>query len=218
MKKTYYGDREKCYVCYRPKSSCMCEYFEKIETHTKFVILMHPKEFKKVKNNTGFFTHRSLPNSELFIGVDFTDNSRINEIISTHKSYILFPSPDAHNLTEKPLVKAEKPLAVFLIDSTWACTKSIFFNSKNLQQLPHLSFTTPQRSVYDIKEQPSKEYLSTIESTQVVLDLLNNYQLESIDAKKLQNFLQPFIKMIQYQKKLITNPKSNAVRFKKRKS
>ena len=214
MKKTYYGDREKCYVCYRPKSSCMCEYFVKIETKTKFVILMHPKEFKKVKNNTGHFTHRSLPNSELFIGINFTEHSRINELISTHQSYILFPSDTAHNLSDEPLKIGEKPLAIFLIDSTWACTKSIFYNSKNLQQLPHLSFTTQQRSVYEIKEQPDENYLSTIESTLVVLHLLEKYKVETIEQKKLNSFLEPFKQMIAYQKELIANPKSHAVRFK----
>ena len=49
--------REKCYECYRPKKSCMCEYIQRIETNTRFVIIMHPKEFKKTKNNTGRFTH-----------------------------------------------------------------------------------------------------------------------------------------------------------------
>jgi DTW domain-containing protein YfiP len=101
----------------------MCHFCEKIETDTKFVILMHPKEFKKVKNNTGHFTHQSLPNSELFIGIDFSDNRRINEIIESYDSYILFPSAEAVNLTNENPKRSDKPLAIFLIDSTWACTK-----------------------------------------------------------------------------------------------
>jgi len=99
----------------------MCEYISAIDTQTKFVILMHPKEFKKVKNNTGFFTHLSLANSEVFIGIDFSENRRINEIIQTHNSYILFPSDDATNISENnphlPL-HVEKPMAIFIIDST----------------------------------------------------------------------------------------------------
>ena len=71
MSITYYGAREKCYRCYRPKSSCMCSHIHEIETNTKFIILMHPKEFKKTKNGTGRLTHLSLPNSHLFIGIDF---------------------------------------------------------------------------------------------------------------------------------------------------
>lgn len=210
------GDREKCYKCYRPKSSCMCGYFEHIQTQTKFVILMHPKEFKKVKNNTGHFTHQSLDNSELFIGIDFTCNVRINEIIATHESYILFPSQDAVNLTTTNLKKSEKPLAIFLIDSTWSCTKKMFTQSKNLQKLRHMSFTTTKTSQYQIKIQPDEKYLSTIESTLVVLELLKQWEIECIEEKQLKGFLQPFSKMIAYQKNLIANPKSHAVRFKRK--
>jgi len=213
--KTYYGDREKCYKCYRPKSSCMCSYFAHIDTETKFVILMHPKEFKKVKNNTGHFTHQSLDNSELFVGIDFTHNSRINEIIATHESYILYPSNNALNLTQENPKNSSKPLAIFLIDSTWACTKKMFRESKNLQKLQHMSFTTTKKSQYQIKEQPDAAYLSTIESTLVVLEALHNYEIESIEEKSLELFLEPFYTMIRYQQKLINNPKSNAVRFKR---
>ena len=198
----------------------MCEYINSIKTDTKFVILMHPKEFKKVKNNTGFFTHLSLSNSELFIGIDFSKNSRINEIISSHNAYILFPSPSAINLTDTNPIEnssgSDKALAIFLIDSTWSCTKKIFTQSKNLHTLKYLSFTTSKSSQYQIKEQPHSSYLSTIESTLVVLELLNNWKIESIEDRELEHFLMPFYKMIEYQQKLINNPLSNAVRFKKK--
>lgn len=215
MKCTYYGDRQKCYRCYRPLSSCMCEYFEEIKTDTKFVILMHPKEFKKVKNNTGHFTHQSLPNSELFVGIDFTNNKRINEIIQTHESYILFPSKDALNLSEANPKTSQKPLAIFLIDSTWACTKKMFTLSQNLNRLKHMSFTTQKTSAYEIKVQPQDAYLSTIESTQVVLQELNKWGVEELENSKIESFTRPFFKMIEYQKELIANPKSHAVRFKR---
>jgi len=213
--KTYYGDREKCYKCYRPKSSCMCEYFEHIQTETKFIVLMHPKEFKKVKNNTGHFTHQSLTNSELFIGIDFSEHKRINEIIATHNSYILFPSEHAINLTNEAPRKNEKPLAIFLIDSTWACTKKMFTQSSNLNTLNHMSFTTTRTSQYQIKTQPNEDYLSTMESTLVVLELLNEQKVEDIRIGQLEGFLRPFMKMIEYQQALISNPQSHAVRFKR---
>ena len=213
--KTYYGNREKCYECYRPKSSCMCEHFEHIETKTKFVVLMHPKEFKKVKNNTGHFTHKSLRNSELFVGIDFTNHRRINEIIDIYDSYILFPSDDALDISSENPKKSDKNLAIFIIDSTWACTKKMFTLSQNLNSLKHMSFTTDKTSRYEIKIQPQKRYLSTIESTLVVLEELDRLKIESIEKKQMEGFLRPFLKMIVYQKALIANPSCCAVRFKR---
>ena len=193
----------------------MCGYIKSIDTDTKFVILMHPKEFKKVKNNTGFFTHLSLSNSEVFIGIDFSEHSKVNEIIATHESYILFPSEGALNLTTtKPQLRS-KPLAIFLIDSTWACAKKIFLSSSNLQNLKHMSFTSTKTSQYQIKVQPDAAYLSTIESTLVVLELLDKQGIEHLESSDLEGFLTPFFKMIEYQKELIANPLSHAVRFKR---
>jgi DTW domain-containing protein YfiP len=179
---------------------------------------MHPKEFKKVKNNTGFFTHMSLSNSELFIGVDFSEHKRINEILTTHKCYILFPSSDAINLSEqnpKAVHESSQEMAIFILDSTWACTNKMLQESANLRELSHLSFTTQRTSQYQIKEQPQSNYLSTIESTLVVLEELHKHQIESIEQKEFENFLNPFFEMINYQQKLIKNTHKRAVRYKK---
>ena len=180
---------------------------------------MHPKEFKKVKNNTGFFTHLTLSNSEVFIGVDFSAHERINHIIATHQSYILYPSAHALNLShERPKKEdASKDLAIFIIDSTWACTKKIFTQSTNLSSLMHMSFTTQKTSQYQIKEQPQSNYLSTIESTLVVLEELVKWNIETLEEKNMQNFLNPFFEMIAYQQKIIAKPLSNAVRFRVKK-
>jgi len=213
---TIQGDRKKCYKCYRPKSSCMCRYIKSFETNTKFIILMHPKEFKKVKNGTGHFTHLSLKNSELFVGVDFTNHKQINEIISTCRAYILYPSQDAINLSKEPLnIGSNENIAIFIIDSTWSCASKIFTESKNLQNLKHISFDNTKLSQFKIKEQPQDYCLSTIESTLTVLELLNDYALENITEKNLNNFLSPFNEMIKYQIKCLKNPRTNAVRFKK---
>ena len=197
----------------------MCKYIHSFDTNTKFIILMHPKEFKKVKNNTGYLTKESLNNAELFVGIDFSDHGRINEIIDTHESYILFPSENALNLSHtnpKQNVKKTKNIAIFLIDSTWACTRKIFNESSNLRELEHMSFETSRTSQYQIKEQPKTHYLSTIESTHVVLELLNRHKIENISDEHLKGFLDPFFKMIDYQKELISQSQNSAVRFKKK--
>ena len=79
-----------------------------------------------------------------------------------------------------------------------------------------LSFATEKTSQYKIKEQPKNHCLSTIESTLVVLELLNKRSVEKIKESELDGFLNPFFKMIEYQQKLIENPSCCAVRFKKR--
>jgi len=60
---------------------------------------------------------------------------------------------------------------------------------------------------------PQSFCLSTIESTAVVLELLVNHGIEQIDPTKLKNFLNPFKEMVAYQKRIIQDSKSLAVRF-----
>ena len=191
----------------------MCNYVNCVKTKTKFVILMHPKEFKKVKNGTGHLTHLSLKNSELFVGIDFTDHKRINEIIDLYDSFVLYPSKEAVNISRTNLHK-KRDMAIFIIDSTWSCSVKMLRDSKNLQTLPYISFDSTRLSQFKIKEQPEEYCLSTIESTLSVLELLKKWQVESVTQDDLDKFLNPFEQMIEYQQKIIANPLSNSVRFK----
>lgn len=213
-------NRGKCYKCYRPLSSCMCEHIHKVDTKTKFIILMHPKEYKKIKNGTGHLTNLALSNSELFVGIDFSNHKAVNELINTHDSYILYPSKDAINVsTNKPYEKknTKKDMAVFLIDSTWACSVKMLRESQNLKALKHISFSNTKLSQFRIKEQPEEYCLSTIESTLTLLELLDKWEIEDIKKDDFDNFLNPFHKMVQYQLNHMQNPLSNSIRFKRKK-
>ncbi len=189
--------RAHCYRCYRPKSSCMCGHISPLETQTKFVILMHSKEFRKTKNGTGIFSHLSLPNSELFVGIDFSENKRIDAIVTDENNncFILYPSKHSVILNEHPISKVGKTTVIFLIDSTWACAKKIMRVSQNIKDLPRLSFRHEKVSAFHIKEQPNEICLSTIESIQMVLGLLET----EIAQEKLEEFLNPFHEMVKYQ-------------------
>ncbi len=215
--------RGQCYRCYRPLSSCMCGHVRTVDTRTKFVILMHPKEFQKVKNGTGHMTHLSLPNSELYIGVDFRAHRRVNELLSDASKlcYVLYPGETSHNLNEAPIETAGKELVIFIIDATWSTAEKLLRVSTNLQALPKLSFTHTKSSQFQIKQQPENYCLSTIESTLTILELLNLHAMETIPQAAFERFLDPFKAMIAYQIACIAASKSshqNAVRFKRRES
>lgn len=194
-------NRNVCYTCYRPQTSCMCSYITPIETKTRFIILMHPKEFKKTKNGTGHFTNLSLKNCEIFVGIDFTQHTAINRIINdpANECYTLYPGEDSINLNENAVKDEEKNLVIFLIDSTWPCSKAILAASPNIDALKKLSFTHTEASKFTFKEQPKAYCLSTMESTLCVLNLLNRHRIEEIERKKLDSFLLPFEKMVEYQ-------------------
>lgn len=193
--------RDICYNCYRPKTSCMCSHITAIETNTKFVILMHPKEFRKTKNGTGHFTNLSLQNCEIHVGVDFTQHKVINEMIENTENlcYVLYPGEMSINLNKENIGSTNKNSIVFLIDSTWPCSRAILKASPNIDALKKVSFTHTKSSAFIFKEQPKDYCLSTMESTLCLLELLNHHQVEDIPTYKLKDFLKPFYKMVEYQ-------------------
>ena len=195
------NDRSICYACYRPQTSCMCGYITPIGTDTRFIILMHPKEFRKTKNGTGHFTNLSLKNCEIHVGIDFTEHKAINGIISdpTNLCYVLYPHERSINLNEASIGQEKRNTVIFLIDSTWPCSKAILAASSNIDALPKISFTHTEVSKFTFKEQPKAYCLSTMESTLCVLKLLNMHRIETIEETKLERFLLPFEKMVAYQ-------------------
>ena len=198
----------------------MCSHVRPIKTETKFVILMHPKEFKKIKNGTGHLTHLSLENSELYIDTEFSEHQWVNELIDDPENncYLLYPSQKSILLNENSISEEEKNSVIFILDATWDISKNMLRDSKNLQALPHISFKHTKTSQFEIKTQPQDYCLSTIESTLCVLELLHANRSESIDEKKLDTFLNPFKIMIKYQQSCIDNTGNsfkNSVRFKK---
>jgi len=190
----------------------MCAYIKPIQTQTKFVILMHTHEFKKVKNATGHFTHLALKNSELYVDVSFAKHKAINKLLEENNCYVLYPSEHSLVLNDAPLLQNNKNNVIFLIDSTWHNAKKLLRDSPNIQALPKVSFTHTKASGFKIKEQPMELCLSTIESTHCVLELLTLQGNENLSTLELDGFLEPFRKMVEYQVKC-TSLENKSPRF-----
>ena len=195
----------------RPSSTCICKHISPFHTKTRFIILMHPKEYRKEKSGTGHITNLQLEHSEIIVGIDFTNNKRVNEILTKEKSssFLLYPGEDNFNLsirksTEIIPFMGENP-HIFILDGTWPCARKMLKLSTNLQKLKRVSFDNKIKSKFIIKQQPESLCLSTIESVYTVLNLLKEGDLEQCETK---NFLIPFEKMIEYQLEYVLNPNS----------
>ena len=118
----------KCYRCFRPEKSCYCKYIKSFDCGVKFVLLMHPKEAFKQKTGTGRLTNIALIDSEIIIGVDFTENKRLKELFSDEQYYPVLLYPDENAWTaSNPALKTQlgenKKLLVIVLDATWPLAK-----------------------------------------------------------------------------------------------
>ena len=109
----------------KPLSACICKHISPLQTKTRFIILMHPKEYKKEKNGTGYMTQLQLENSEIIVGVDFTNNKRVNELLAkgNNSSFLLYPGKDNFNLSARKSSEINAFVGIhphlFILDGTW---------------------------------------------------------------------------------------------------
>lgn len=207
--------RETCYRCFWPKALCWCSSITPMPTRTRFVFLMHPKEFKQEKAATGRLTHLCLPNSEVRMGVGFDADEAVQEILRDPANYpvLLYPGVQARNLSEGELKPAElggRRLVVLLLDATWAGARKMLRLSRSLQALPRVMFTATGPSRYVIKQQPQEGCLSTLEATHELLLALARSGLDEYPLP--DQLLGLFQRMQDFQIRCATDPNRTGYR------
>jgi DTW domain-containing protein YfiP len=153
-------------------------------TRTKFVILMHPDEHKRVRANTGRLTHLCLSESELHLGIGFDDHETVQALINDPANYpvLLYPGSESRDLSKGELQAADlggRRLVVFLLDATWRKVRPMLRTSLSLQRLPRIMFSNAAPSRYIIKKQPEPGCLSTLEAAHELLLALDRSGLDA---------------------------------------
>ena len=194
--------RDLCLGCFRKKSLCLCVKAKPFETKTQFIILMHPKEAKKQKIGTGRLSHLVLKNSQIWTGVDFSQDQRVNHLIQNPEyfCYLLYPDKDSFvpgQSNESTQIMGKKRI-IFVLDGTWPCAKKMIKLSTNLRALPKISFRDNVISDYQFKHQPHESCLSTVESLHTLIKNLGKAGIEDEDLP-VDNLLDLFKEMVDFQ-------------------
>ena len=188
---------------------------------------MHPKEYKRQRTGTGFLAKNSLLDSEVIVGLDFTENKRLNALLEDEAYYpvLVYPSADSWNAScpgFKDSVSGKKLLAL-IIDATWFCSKKVIQHSPNLLRLPKLSFAGDYRSIFTFKREPRPECVSTIETCYYLIKELQPLGLASDEnPEPLMNVFKQMIKdQIRAENERIEGLRSNVhskdLRYRKKK-
>lgn len=192
---------ERCLKCFRPIGNCFCKYIKPFDSGIKFVFLMHPKEAKHQRTGTGRLSNLTLTDSEILIGLDFTKNERLLQLLADPQYFpvMLYPGDDAWTSKKEGFADAigNKKLLVLVVDATWFCSRKIIEHSPNLLTLPRLSFSGEYRSIFTFKREPRPEYVSTIESCYYLIKELQPLNIAS--AADPQPLIDVFKEMIKFQ-------------------
>ncbi len=166
--------REVCPKCRKAMVTCYCKALRPFASPFPIGILQHPYESQNAIA-TARMAHLSMSNSRLFVGKDFSEDRRVNELLDDpqYQHVMLYPSPDAIELDEcfaQSDAQREKTLFVWVLDAKWQHVNQMLRLSENLRRIPMVRFTPEKESQFIIRKQPKKLCLSTIESLHLVID------------------------------------------------
>ena len=140
-----------CWRCFWPRALCWCPSLVAIATRTRFVILMHPREWKRERAATGRLTRLCLSNAEIRVGVGFDGDIGLRAILDDpgNLCVLLAPGDGAVDLSREgaaPLDPGGRRLVLLLLDGTWSLARKMFRESSCLQRLPRAMFGAPLAS------------------------------------------------------------------------
>ena len=134
------------------------------------------------------------------MGLDFSKNARLQELLADQQYYaaLMYPGEDA--LTPQTIttgLPAGKKLLLLILDATWFCAKKMIQHNPFLLELPKLSFQGNYRSIFTFKREPSPECISTIECCYYVIKELqaSGFVNTNIDPEPLMNIFKAMIKL-----------------------
>lgn len=175
-----------CAKCQKPIELCVCDQINPQKTRIHVLILQHPQE-PDHEIGSALLTHLSLPNSTLKIGLSWrnlavalgradVDPSRwaVLYLGSGIKGEITKPQTLQFVSRQSKPVEAPKNIeGIVVLDGTWSQAKALWWRNAWLLKLRRAILTPQRKSLYkELRKEPRKECLSTIESVAEVLEAL----------------------------------------------
>ncbi|KXO09116.1 hypothetical protein AKG98_1325 [Moritella sp. JT01] len=198
--------RKKCTVCDKALAACICQHITMIDSDIELIILQHPGEVKNAIG-TARILNLSLPQCQIIIGENFTDNTQLNDILNdlTRQCYLLYPSEDSINVeglsliensnmdSNSAVIQNNMKRTFILLDGTWRKAFKMYQTSINLQGIPAVRLSGEEESQYTIRQTSIEGGLSTVEAGYLLLSTLEK------DKVKYQPLLTAFEYMINFQ-------------------
>ncbi len=184
--------RSICPRCLRPAAVCYCDQLPTLPSRTRVLLLQHPRE-RKVPVGTARMASLCLPNSRLFVGIDFSSNSELTGELGdpSRPAALLWPGPGSVDLASAP---PSGPITLVVVDGTWSTAKSLVRDNPAVAQLPRYRLDPPP-SEYTIRQEPRGDYVSTLEALAHALAILEG------DEAIFERLMAPLRRLVSLQEK-----------------
>jgi len=166
-----------CEKCRRPTVACVCDRIVSYPTERRVLILQHPQEQDELLGTAQLLVS-SLPKVQLVVGLSWRNLSHAlgGEEVNVRRWAVLFPDREAEGpqVTGRggKVVDPKTLEGIVVLDGTWSKAKTLWWRNPWLLKLNRLSLKPTQPSIYGkLREEPRREYVSTLESVAAALTL-----------------------------------------------
>ncbi|MBN2195925.1 MAG: DTW domain-containing protein [Polyangiaceae bacterium] len=158
--------RPTCAVCLRPVVRCVCATLPLVTTHTRVVIVQHPRE-RSHPFGTAALAAQSLTNSELVVA--WRPEAALPIEPGAH-AWLLYPGP--RSIPVEAALQMGRPHTLVAVDGTWHTAPSLLRSHPVLGSLPQVRLAPSEPSRYRIRAEPAPDCLSTLESVVAALETI----------------------------------------------
>jgi DTW domain-containing protein YfiP len=192
-----------CSRCEKSHDLCVCESIRPLKTRLHVLILQHPQEPDKDLGSARL-AHLALPNSTLKIGLSWPNLKAAlgKEAVPSRWAVLYLGSGAKLNgppptkmpvlqFVDKKGMMLDQPISakdldgIVVLDGTWSQAKALWWRNAWLLKLRRVVLNSPNKSLYkELRKEPRRECLSTIESIAETLQALNESAETSAALKK----------------------------------
>jgi len=169
----------RCPRCEIRKPLCFCAWIPQLTLQTRVLILMHTFE-QPLTTNTAKLVNKALTNSEIRIHGRIDDRL---EAASLHqsgtKSYLLYPSATATELSADFVSSLSEPVMLIVPDANWRQTQKFVRREPALAGIPHVKLPAGPLSEYHLKVQRHACGVCTLEAVARAIGILESPEAQS---------------------------------------
>ncbi len=175
-----------CEHCQKIPELCVCASIVPRDTQLHVLILQHPQE-PDHEIGSALLTHRALPNSTLRIGLSWRNLAAAlnKKEVNPSQWAVLYlgsgvkganvPKHGLQFVSQKgnPTDAPAQLEGIVVLDGTWSQAKSLWWRNAWLLKLRRVILIPQHKSLYkELRKEPRRECLSTIEAVAELLALL----------------------------------------------
>lgn len=171
--------KDPCPQCWLHKTRCICEFIPRFDLKTKLSLVIHRKELEH-STNTGRLALLSLKNSEMHVRGEENTRLDLRTLLTPHyRTYLLYPTPEAVELTDELIAADSRPIQLIVPDGSWRQASKVHYRHHELKEVERIIIKPQTTSALVMRKESKEHAMSTLEAIALALGVLEGAEVQA---------------------------------------